>query len=61
MDGNLLERLICDAEDRVRALLARTSEDDSYACQAELREAVQHLRALRERREGGLDEAAAPY
>ena len=60
MDGMQLERKIREAEERVRALLARTSQDDSYACQAELREAVSQLRALRVERYGADDAAFAP-
>ncbi len=60
MDGIQLERKIREAEERVRALLARTSQDDSYACQAELREAVSQLRALRAERYGADDAAFAP-
>ncbi|WP_373046769.1 hypothetical protein [Vulgatibacter sp.] len=52
MDGIQLERKIREAEDRVRALLVRTSADDSYACQTELREAVENLRSLRNQRYG---------
>jgi len=58
MDGNLLERRIREAEERVRALLARTSQDDSFACQTELREAVDNLRSLRSQRYG---ESEGPY
>ncbi len=60
MDGVQLERKIREAEERVRALLVRTSQDDSYACQAELREAVAQLRVLRAERYGADDAAFAP-
>ena len=50
MDGMELEQRIREAEERVRALLVRTSADDSYACQSELREAVEQLRELRAKR-----------
>jgi len=52
MDGIELERRIREAEERVRALLVRTSADDSYACQSELRDAVEELRGLRALRGG---------
>lgn len=58
MDGNELEQRIREVEERVRSLLARTSNDDSYACQAELREAVALLRELRTRLYGAADDAA---
>jgi len=60
MDGSLLERKIREAEDRVRALLARTSQDDSYACQTELREAVSQLRSLRTQLYGSDEGVYAP-
>lgn len=50
MDGLELEEKIHEAEDRVRSILLRTSNDDSFACQNELREAMDELRVLRARR-----------
>lgn len=52
MDAMQLERSIREMEERVRALLERTSSDDSWACQNELREAVERLRELRALRDG---------
>jgi hypothetical protein len=53
MDVSVLERLVAEAEARERALLERTSSDDSHSIQFELREAVETLRALKERLYGG--------
>ena len=59
MDGMGLHRLLEQAEARVRQLLERTSRDDSYASQVELREAVEVLRAIRARLEGAGEGAPA--
>ena len=60
MDGLELDEKIREVEDRVRSILLRTSNDDTYACQNELREAVDELRALRARRWMHAGAAAAP-
>jgi hypothetical protein len=59
MDGFELERRIRETEERVRALLARTSNDDTWACQNELREAMQQLRELRAMRRGAAADEGA--
>ncbi len=59
MDGMGLHRLLEQAEARVRQLLERTSRDDSYASQVELREAVEVLRSIRARLEGAGEGAPA--
>ena len=59
MDASVLERLVAEAEDRIRALLERTTSDDSHAVQFELREAVEALRALKERLYGAPGEGEA--
>jgi hypothetical protein len=53
MDAAVLERLVDEAEARIRELLERTASDDSHAVQFELREAVETLRVLKERLYGG--------
>ena len=59
MDGIQLDTQIREAEDRVRRLLDESCRDDSYSCQAELREAVERLRHLRAHRYGyATDEGA---
>ena len=58
MEAAVLERLVTEAEERIRELLERTACDDSHSVQFELREAVETLRVLKERLYGGAGESA---